>query len=76
MKDINGCENTISKPDFITIDQPSLTNLAFTASPTFGCDPPLNVTFTNTSTGNGLTYLWNFGDGQTSTAPNPLHTLF
>ncbi|MEN9448791.1 MAG: hypothetical protein RJA25_2081 [Bacteroidota bacterium] len=29
-----------------------------------------SITFTNTSTG-GKTYLWNFGDGTTSTAQNP-----
>ncbi len=28
----------------------------------------------NTSTGTGLTYLWNFGDGTTSTIPYPTHT--
>ena len=32
------------------------------------------VSFTNTSTGNNLTYLWNFGDGQTSTLNSPTHT--
>jgi PKD repeat protein len=30
------------------------------------------ATFTNTST-NGVTYLWDFGDGTTSTDPNPIH---
>ncbi len=30
------------------------------------------VNFTNNSTGN-VTYLWNFGDGNTSTLPNPTH---
>ncbi|NUQ25779.1 MAG: PKD domain-containing protein [Saprospiraceae bacterium] len=33
----------------------------------------LTVTLTNTST-NGLSYLWEFGDGNTSTATNPTHT--
>jgi PKD repeat protein len=33
----------------------------------------LRVTFTNTSTF-GQTYLWEFGDGTTSTAVNPVHT--
>ncbi len=34
------------------------------------------LTFTNTSTGTGsLTYLWNFGDGTSSTATNPVHTF-
>lgn len=29
--------------------------------------------FTNTSTGTALTYLWEFGDGETSTEANPTH---
>jgi len=33
----------------------------------------LAVTFTNTSTG-ADTYLWDFGDGQTSTAMSPIHS--
>lgn len=33
------------------------------------------VTFTNTSTGDGNTYLWDFGDGTTSTDVNPVHTF-
>ncbi len=32
------------------------------------------VYFTNNSTGGNLTYLWNFGDGNTSTEENPVHT--
>ena len=36
---------------------------------------PVTISFTNTSSGDGLTYLWNFGDGQTSTQPNPQHTF-
>ena len=36
---------------------------------------PVTVNFTNTSSGDGLTYLWNFGDGGTSTEPNPTHTF-
>jgi PKD repeat protein len=34
---------------------------------------PLTVEFTNTSTGDNLTYLWDFGDGNTSTQQNPSH---
>ena len=44
------------------------------ASPsTSGC-APLAVNFTNTST-NALSYLWNFGDGTTTTAFAPSHTF-
>ncbi|HEY0039971.1 MAG TPA: PKD domain-containing protein, partial [Flavisolibacter sp.] len=46
---------------------------AFTANTTISCQPPLTVTFTNQSTG-AVSYLWNFGDGNTSTQQNPTHT--
>jgi PKD repeat protein len=45
----------------------------FTATPTSNCTAPVDVTFTNTSA-NGQTYLWDFGDGSTSTAADPVHT--
>lgn len=46
----------------------------FTATPTFGAIP-LSVQFTDTSTSNGVIteWLWDFGDGQTSTEQNPSH---
>ena len=49
--------------------------VSFTASTTSFC-PGTSVTFTNTTTGGvpgPLTYIWNFGDGGSSTAPNPTH---
>jgi PKD repeat protein len=45
----------------------------FTAAPTSG-DSPLVVQFTDTSTGNITSRLWDFGDGTTSTKQNPTHT--
>ena len=45
----------------------------FTASPTSGCYP-LQVTFTNTSTG-ALTYSWNFGSAGSSTQTSPIKTF-
>jgi len=44
----------------------------FTATPTTGC-APLTVTFSDLSTGNILSYLWSFGDGDTSTVQSPSH---
>jgi PKD repeat protein len=35
----------------------------------------LTVTFTDTSTGNPVTWNWNFGDGSTATTRNPSHTF-
>lgn len=45
---------------------------AFSASPLTG-HSPLEVTFTNTST-DSTSWLWNFGDGDTSILENPVHT--
>ena len=36
---------------------------------------PLTVNFTDTSSGDELKFLWNFGDGQTSALRNPTHTF-
>ena len=47
----------------------------FTVSPGTSGTSPFTVTFTNTSTGGPFTStLWEFGDGQTSTADSPSHT--
>jgi len=59
------------KPNYITVYEPVAAN--FSAMPTSG-DRPLAVTFTNQSTGDFTTSLWDFGDGVTSTLPSPAHT--
>jgi gliding motility-associated-like protein len=68
-----GCYSAFTKTAYIQIAggvQSSFTN----TQPTV-CRPPFDISFNNTSTGpNTLTWFWNFGDGQTSTAKNPLHT--
>jgi gliding motility-associated-like protein len=48
---------------------------SFTATPFFGCKDTLTVNFNNTTTGGSPsnTWLWNFGDGNTSTVKNPTH---
>lgn len=46
---------------------------AFTASPLSGA-LPLTVYFTDTSTGAVSSWLWDFGDGVTSTLQHPTHT--
>ena len=45
----------------------------FTATPTSGT-APLNVQFTDSSTGTPTSWAWDFGDGGTSTLKNPAHT--
>lgn len=46
---------------------------SFAASPLTGT-APLNVSFSNTTTGTVTSWSWDFGDGTTSTAQNPSHT--
>lgn len=45
---------------------------AFQAAPRSG-EIPLTVRFTDLSTGSASSWLWNFGDGGTSTDENPVH---
>ncbi len=67
-----GCTKTIVKENIVTIK--GEVKPAFTADKTIFCEDVGTVRFTNSSTGPGtLTYQWNFGDGNTSTAANPTH---
>jgi len=53
---------------------PTGVSALFTATPTLG-KAPLQVQFTDQSTGDISTFAWDFGDGSTSTDRNPLHTF-
>lgn len=58
---------------YVLINQCSLPLVAdFTGTPTTG-NNPLTVVFTDTTTGNPITWAWDFGDGETSTEQNPTH---
>jgi gliding motility-associated-like protein len=46
----------------------------FSIDKTAACSIPATFQFTNKSTGNGLSFLWDFGDGQTSTSTDPSHS--
>jgi gliding motility-associated-like protein len=61
------CNNAVFKfdPEF------PLTTANFEVTP-FSCDP--SITFDNLSLGGNNTYLWSFGDGQTSNEFNPTYT--
>ncbi len=66
-----GGSNTLTRPDYITVTvPPPVAN--FQAEPVTG-SPPLVVNFTDLSTGQIDTYLWDFGDGLGSNAANPTH---
>ncbi|TAF93524.1 MAG: PKD domain-containing protein, partial [Bacteroidetes bacterium] len=66
------CTDTVRRE--ITVNDGFL-NLQFTASRLRGTCAPFTTTFTsNVPTASGITYLWNFGDGNTSTDAVPTHT--
>lgn len=60
----SGCTSTESHIIYVT---PSVPACSFSSSLI-----NLSASFNNTTTG-GVTYLWNFGDGQTSTSLSPVH---
>ena len=65
----NGCDVEHTESVWV-IEDPTIN---FQGGPLAGCPPHL-VNFTNLSTTEtATTYLWHFGDGSTSPAPNPSH---
>jgi len=66
-----GGTDTLIRTDYIAVYEPVAA--AFTATPTSGA-APLEVIFTNASTGDYTDSLWTFGDGATSTQAHPSHT--
>jgi len=69
-----GCTSSLTLNNVVNVYPPVSAN--FTADSTTVCNASDPVQFNNTTTGPGtLTYLWNFGDGTTSTAANPSHTF-
>ena len=64
------CADSISK----TVNVYPGPSASFTTSDTANCTAPYNVQFTNTSSGSSTSYKWEFGDGNSSTDKDPLHT--
>ena len=63
--------STETKTGYITVG--NMPTADFSGSPTTG-NAPLDVTFTDQSGNNPTSWLWDFGDGNTSTQQNPNHT--
>ncbi|MEL6134259.1 MAG: PKD domain-containing protein, partial [Bacteroidota bacterium] len=66
--DGSGCQETVTQTNFVLINQPTA---EFSALDTTICTGQ-SIQFINQSTG-ADSYLWNFGDGNTSTQTNPFH---
>jgi PKD repeat protein len=71
----DGATFTVSKNGVYVVSSNTSTAVIsqFFASPTSGTFP-LKVKFTDKSKGSPMSYLWNFGDKNTSTDKNPVHT--
>jgi PKD repeat protein len=69
--------NTMTRAGYITVTSGvsgSAPVASFTADVTSGT-VPFAVQFTDTSTGSPVNWTWNFGDGTSSAAQNPVHTF-
>ncbi len=66
----NGCSYPVQNNNFIQVNP--LPIPSFTLSNSTGC-APLTVSFANQSSG-AVSYLWDFGNGQSSTVSNPTFT--
>src|SRR5690606_13029353 len=66
ISDLGNCQSAAIN---VTIVINPLPVADFTATPTSG-NIPLNVVYTDNSTGNGLTYAWDFGNGNIDSVPN------
>ncbi|HWQ47636.1 MAG TPA: PKD domain-containing protein [Methanosarcina sp.] len=71
-KNIAGSIYSDNLPLVIYKPVPAKPVAAFSASPTSGT-APLNVTFTDSSTGSPTAWKWSFGDGTASILKNPTH---
>lgn len=73
VKDANGCSETKTFSDTIKVSKPL--NISISASTTEACASPMTTTFSPTITnGTAVEYLWDFGDGNSSTEQNPAYT--
>src|SRR6185503_6772282 len=61
-----GCTDTLIMPAYIHVKEPVA---RFSTGDTYACAPSI-VEFTDSSS-DGDSYLWDFGDGSTSTNSNP-----
>lgn len=65
IEDEYGCFADITMPGLIQVVN-NFPNASFSASSQLTCNPPVNISFTNNSTGtSALTSTWDYGDGNT-----------
>ena len=65
-------DGPLEVPVCLSVGDCAIPTANFAAEPTAGC-APLYVQFTDLSTGSPTSWLWDFGDGATSTEQHPVH---
>lgn len=70
--DTNGCNENRTYSNLINVGSIPVAN--FGSDVNSACFPPLNVNFSDSSTPSGLSYFWDFGDGDNSSVQNASHT--
>lgn len=70
---VTGCPDTLVQPNYLNVDSP---NVDFYVTSAFAPCPPFPVQFYNITTRPGLQYSWDFGDGGSANAIDPLHVYF
>lgn len=74
LSDLPGCNATLSEPNLINVQGTAALYHFVVDDP---CTAPATASFTNTTVDlAGLTYLWEFGDGTTSTARDPQDVFY
>jgi gliding motility-associated-like protein len=68
---LQGCSSVLNVPNYITVHPAPIANFILPTDSVSFQDATLLLS--NTSV-NSNSYLWNFGDGETSTEMNPIHT--
>ena len=68
--DINGCDSTLTKTNYIHVMH---AHAKFVIDTNFALCPPLTVHFTDQSYDSVTRWMYNFGDGQTSSLKDPAH---
>ena len=69
VRDDNGCTNTITKDNFLTVNENPIVD--FAADQTFSCNSPHTVNYFNSSPNPDMTFQWDFGNGQSFNGANP-----
>ncbi len=69
----NGVPDTVAKLSLKVTPSVTVPLATFSASPLSGA-APLQVSFTDSSTGSPTSWNWDFGDGTTANTQNPTHT--